>query len=92
MSKPIRPLFSTIVMPTEYDFDDQWVEWLESANDFQRCYYDIDVGKAWGLYLEYKNLKSLVDELSFMVNQPWDNETLADSVRSLMEKSEGKEK
>lgn len=63
MIKQIRPEFSTVIDPSEYDFDKQMIEWVKLANKKQVAFLDIDVGKLWGLYLAYKEAVNTNQEL-----------------------------
>ena len=58
MKKEIRPIYSTVVDPSEYNIDSQMRNMVKMANINRECWCDMDVGKVWGLYLAWKELSS----------------------------------
>lgn len=69
MNKNLRPLWSTIVDPSEYDFDKQMEDWLKDANADQADFHGIDVGKMWGLYLSWKEQQERIAKMEAMLKQ-----------------------
>ena len=57
--KEIRPIFSTTVDPSEYDIDAQMERMVKLANRDAACFVEMDVGKVWGLYQEWKRLANV---------------------------------
>lgn len=64
----LRPEWSTIVLPYEYDIDEQMRQWLLAANEEKKDYFGIDVGKMWGLYQSWKEAQKLLHMLGLGVS------------------------
>lgn len=57
MNKKLRPMWTTTVDPSEYDIEYQMKRMVRLANKNRECFTPMDVGKVWGLYLAWKELK-----------------------------------
>lgn len=66
--KEINPLYTTVVDPSEYDIEGQMVRMVKLANRDREGFVDMDVGKVWGLYLAWKELKEQVKHLETIAN------------------------
>lgn len=61
--KIIRPIWITTVSPSEYAIDEQMKRMVTLANKNKQCFCDMDVGKVWGLYEEWKDVTTERDTL-----------------------------
>ena len=59
MKREIRPMFSTTVNPLEYDIDGQMERMVKLSNKNRLGFIEMDVGKTWGLYLDWKRLSKM---------------------------------
>jgi hypothetical protein len=55
--KPIRPIWTTTVDPSEYDYVAQFTQTVKWANKNKELYPPTDVGKVWGLVQAYQRLE-----------------------------------
>jgi hypothetical protein len=60
--KPIRPMFSTTIDPSEYGIKTQMEDMVKSANKHKKCFIEMDVGKIWGLYQAWDRLTNGITE------------------------------
>lgn len=68
MRKALRPEWSTVVLPSEYDIDGQMESWLHLANSSRSFSMDIDVGKFWGLFTSWREARTLLHTLALGVS------------------------
>lgn len=61
--KEIRPMWTTVVDPSEYDIDEQIEDMVKVANKSKECYTCMDVGKVFGLYQAWKRLANKGDNI-----------------------------
>jgi hypothetical protein len=55
--KPLRPIWTTTVDPSEYDYVAQFTQTVKWANKNKELYPPTDVGKVWGLVQAYQRLE-----------------------------------
>jgi hypothetical protein len=55
--KEVRPLWTTTVDPSEYDYVAQFTQTVKWANRDKACFIDMDIGKVWGLVEAYRRLE-----------------------------------
>ena len=55
---PLRPEWTTVVDPSEYDIEKQMRRMVRLANQKKEQFTSMDVGKVIGLYLAWKELKN----------------------------------
>ncbi len=61
MKQILRPHFSTVVDPSEYDIEYQMNFMVRMANKNKECFTEMDVGKIVGLYDAWKNMCELYE-------------------------------
>jgi len=55
--KPLRPIWTTTVDPSEYDYVAQFTQTVKWANKNKENHPPTDVGKVWGLVQAYQRLE-----------------------------------
>lgn len=50
------PRYSTVIDPSEHDIEEMMITMIKSANKNKKSYYEMDIGKIYGLYLAWKEL------------------------------------
>lgn len=68
----IRPQFSTTVEPSEYDIQSQMEEFVVLANEEKAFYFPADVGKIWGLFLDWKKVSTKYLKILGLLNELMD--------------------
>ncbi len=55
--KELRPMWTTTVDPSEYDYQDQFADCVKIANREETWFLSMDIGKVWGLVQSHVRLE-----------------------------------
>lgn len=66
--KTLRPEWTTVVSPSEYDIDGQMKRTLQLANRNKETSVDIDLGMLWGLYESWRDARTLLHTLALGIS------------------------